>query len=509
VNKKLLSSTLLIILVAGFTLAGTARFTALAATNIAGIIDSNTTWTKANSPYTLTNTVSVNNGAVLTIEAGSTVNLNGYNLNVEGTLFAKGTNNEKITFNGGSQSTGLTIKGSSIISDSIFNGKITVGGVSKISNCNINGRIEVVDGSPIISDNTIHAIPPEGANYLIGNITQGYIAPSNVATNENNIAIFLKGTVVDVLISNNTISGGAAGIKIYSDGNVTIQGNIINDNIVNGIEIDASIYLRIEGNLFSHNIGNAIIDQGDKASLIIHGNTFAYELADLRNSNYNSIHGIELRGNKNTPHISDNVISGCVMGIDNGAGLIERNFFTNNNDAINLQYEVPCTVQNNTIIHNSRGIATPSSTSTIIYNNIVNSSETGSLWMTNPADVNATYNYWGSTEAQTIEEGIYTNNFGTVTFAPFLTEANQQAMPDLDTPAPTLTSIATSSPTPTSTTSPSQNPTATSSPTTTPTPTPSQEPQQILQFEAIAGVTIAVAVIGAGLGLLIYLMKRK
>jgi hypothetical protein len=41
------------------------------------------------------------------------------------------------------------------------------------------------------------------------------------------------------------------------------------------------------------------------------------------------------------------------------------------------------------------------------------------------------------------------------------------------------------------------------------TPTPNQEPQQIEQIEAIVGAAIAAAVIVVGLGLLIYLIKRK
>jgi len=48
----------------------------------------------------------------------------------------------------------------------------------------------------------------------------------------------------------------------------------------------------------------------------------------------------------------------------------------------------------------------------------------------------------------------------------------------------------------------------TSSPATTPTPTPHQEPQQTEQ-EIIIGAAIAAAVIVAGVGLLIYLIKRK
>lgn len=58
----------------------------------------------------------------------------------------------------------------------------------------------------------------------------------------------------------------------------------------------------------------------------------------------------------------------------------------------------------------------------------------------------------------------------------------------------------------TPTSSPETTPTQTPSPVTT--PTPYQEPQQI-DKEIIIGTIIAAAVIIAGLGLLIYLMKRK
>jgi hypothetical protein len=80
---------------------------------------------------------------------------------------------------------------------------------------------------------------------------------------------------------------------------------------------------------------------------------------------------------------------------------------------------------------------------------------------------------------------------------------------DSDAPSPTNSPTPTSSPdlTPTPSTSP-QSETPTSSPAATPTPTPYQEPQQTEQ-ETIIGAAIAAVVIGAGLGLLIYLIKRK
>ncbi|MGD0405907.1 MAG: hypothetical protein ABSB10_04575 [Candidatus Bathyarchaeia archaeon] len=55
------------------------------------IISSDTTWTKANSPYNLSGPTLVNQGVTLTIQAGATVNLNTYYLQVNGTLNAVGT----------------------------------------------------------------------------------------------------------------------------------------------------------------------------------------------------------------------------------------------------------------------------------------------------------------------------------------------------------------------------------------------------------------------------------
>ncbi|HSV49111.1 MAG TPA: hypothetical protein VLH35_02260, partial [Candidatus Acidoferrales bacterium] len=49
-----------------------------------GTINSDTTWAKVNSPYSLNESVTVENEATLAIEAGVTVELNGYTLQVNG-----------------------------------------------------------------------------------------------------------------------------------------------------------------------------------------------------------------------------------------------------------------------------------------------------------------------------------------------------------------------------------------------------------------------------------------
>ncbi len=61
-------------------------------THVSGTISSDVTWTLADSPYIVTSTITINHGAVLTIEPGVTVKFNaGQSLYVNGTLVASRT----------------------------------------------------------------------------------------------------------------------------------------------------------------------------------------------------------------------------------------------------------------------------------------------------------------------------------------------------------------------------------------------------------------------------------
>lgn len=79
---------------------------AQASTPTNGIIAQDSTWTKANSPYTLTGPVGIARGATLTIEPGVTVNIGSFYLGVNGTLNALGTASDQIVFNSDTQTTG-------------------------------------------------------------------------------------------------------------------------------------------------------------------------------------------------------------------------------------------------------------------------------------------------------------------------------------------------------------------------------------------------------------------
>lgn len=228
---------LLISTVVGIMHCGTVQ----AVTNVNGIISSDTIWTKANSPYSLTGPVGVADGVNLTIEAGVTVNLNSYYIQVNGTLSATGSSADKIYINDGSDGvdgrgypiypitftpfstdwneqneTGCIIENAVLSSTSVFisaSPKIYLNSFTDsfiwVSSSWSGSGAEAFDASPIISNNTLNG---SGGSYGIGTFYS------------------------DALIVNNNISGYSAGIDMRSDTSTIVEGNLIVDN-VQGIQL--------------------------------------------------------------------------------------------------------------------------------------------------------------------------------------------------------------------------------------------------------------------------------
>lgn len=66
---------------------------------MSGNITSNTTWTKANSPYILTGSIGIANSVTLTIEPGVEIIRNGdFTILINGTLTSIGTISDSIKF---------------------------------------------------------------------------------------------------------------------------------------------------------------------------------------------------------------------------------------------------------------------------------------------------------------------------------------------------------------------------------------------------------------------------
>jgi hypothetical protein len=388
------------------------------AADFSGSITSDTTWTKADSPIGLTGAVTVVAGVKLTIEAGVTVNLNGYHLQVDGTLNAKGSSADKIEINDGnivfsSASPAWDDQSSSgnIIQEAVLN-RATLSNVNAIK----------------IDSNSITA-PEDASNGVLA--VGGFSVISNntiVSTSGKGYGIIVKQGLAS--ITSNIISGFAVGIWAASEASIQ-KNTIINCGVGIGL-----------GKVIGFSFDNI---QFGEVSITVKENTIA--------NNYIGLGGPFYMGK--TP--ITNVVA-------TGEATSEKNFVVNNTYGLVLgafgsfRYNTISNSQTAITVYDTSEIYSPHLSS----NNIINYSKY-SLYLLGPTGMYAQDNWWGTTDTQTVSASIYdqldNSVLGKVDFTPILDTADSRAptqpsipIPDLPTPlwSPSNLPNQQTSPTPTS-----------------------------------------------------------
>ena len=444
---------------------------AYAETTVSSNIITDTTWTKAGSPYLITQSIDVYPGVTLSIEPGVEITFdNGTDLEIFGSLIAFGTESDMITFSSGrgiflrDEATPSTWdEDNGYVGGSIINYcEINDGGLeTHVDLCVLNSKIFgshrpnygyslVNHGISLIQNNDISGI----YNYISG---QSTIIVNNTVSNSSK---GIYNLARDVSIIDNTITqNGDTGI--YNSGHdVIINNNIIKDNseqaffqshsvapTIMTVHGSSGIYniqddVEIDGNEITNNEFCGIYDIG-RATIknnVIEDNSVTYEHGA----------GIYTSGGG---EIVGNIITGNPCGIVNeglASNIISNTVSNNNRVGLSVKFGTTGTIANNTITYNGGGgIHNWSTSSTIIIdsneirgntgygietfallqsftgNNIYDNTDYA-FYFNGTTDQTATNNYWGTTNPSEIDAGIYDYwddiRLGKVIYEPFATE---------------------------------------------------------------------------------------
>ncbi len=233
----LLKLTILILILAAFN----GQHIANASTAFSGLITSDTTWTLADSPY-IVNFLGINAGTTLTIEPGVIVKLGGSTtIDVNGTLYAQGTLDQKIYF--------TSQKDDTVGGDDNADGGLTTPVAQDWRN------IKFFSGSSGDLSNVV--IRYAGSNFFYGSggifNNGGDVSVTDSSITSNDVGILQMAGTINVASSD--IGNQSIGIYAWNGG-VNVDGSNIHDNLQNGIFVhpqSSSLELSLTNNNFSDN----------------------------------------------------------------------------------------------------------------------------------------------------------------------------------------------------------------------------------------------------------------
>lgn len=452
------------ILLAGMLILFSWNTTLHAQTYVSGLISANTTWTLTGSPYIVIGNILVDNGVILTINAGITVKFDSLMaLQIDGELIARGDNSNKITFTS-NQSTSTrgdwgfilfsntSIDASFDISGNYISGSILEYCVIEYAGggTSVQGAVVMDDALPFINYSTIQHSAMSGiyASNLMGSLK---ITNNDIGDNlysgirvSGGYAIISKNSIHD----NYAADYGGGGIFTMSNTSEIFNNSIVN-NMAHGYAAGGGgggIYIREGTSTISKNIikKNSLIDTlaGEGGGILIYYNcTATISNNDITNNKAGyggGIYSIEATSAIFNNIISDNkaYISGGIYGDANN---ISNNSIINNSaqngSAIFTAYNaISGHYTYNTFVGNKSTGTAPVNTINISslplfnYNNIFNNTATYELYngtASTSAHLDARNNWWGIFSDPQIQGKIYDwfddASLGIADYSPFST----------------------------------------------------------------------------------------
>jgi hypothetical protein len=354
---------------------------------ISGVVTTDTTWSKTNSPYIVDGNLAVDTDVTLTLEAGVELRFDGYyNFNIYGNLIINGTSNDTVIVSSvAPPAPGLWTK---------LN--FMEGSSADINFLKLQGSGDGLYASNVASFNISNSLIEKNSNYGI------YLSYTNA--NIDNCKIKTSGTGIYAVscspqINNCAISDNSSNGLYFTSGtsSPTITNSTISNNNGYGINYNYGYgQIKVKNCQIVANTNWGLYFSGAYSGTEIKNCNIAGNSAGIYSNIYTSIENNTISANN-----GDGIYTAS-----SGVTIYQNRISGNAEDGIKTLDNIP--ISYNDIFNNgSDGIET-SSLPTINYNNIYSNTDYNIRATGEPTGtINAENNYWGSADMNVIKAGIW------------------------------------------------------------------------------------------------------